>query len=168
MKRSRMRFSVWATDAVALAMALLLFVTAADAQDDLPDVSSPCAPEVVATRSLLLPHGGQAGMWFHIDVARCMLSRLEALPLYAARVRLLEQRLVLSDERHGLMVRQVALAEEGERRAEGVLVNAERRARSALAGAETERNLRWLWFGVGVVLTALVQALAIWALGELS
>jgi hypothetical protein len=173
-----MRFVAWATEPdcasakpppvwAVLALALLLAWSAvAQAQPPLPEAGAPCAPEVM-TRSALLTHAGQQGMWFHIDVARCMLARLEALPLYAERVRLLEQRLTLSDERHELMLRQVALAEEGERRAEQVLLNAERASRRASEEAGLERNLRWLWFAAGIVLTVAVQAVAIWALGEL-
>lgn len=153
---------------LASASSLFLCVATAHAQDDesLPDLQVQCAPELVENRRATLEHEGDAGVWFHAEVARCMLGQLTALPLYAERVRLLEQRLTLSDERHVLMLRQVALAEEGEQAAVSALEAAERGRRQAVEEASFERALRWVWFGVGVVVVVAVEALAIWIFNE--
>jgi len=151
-----------------VAILLLLSQTAFAQDSELPDVSTRCAPEVVENRSTLLLHSEQQGMWFHMAVARCMLTRLQALPLYAERVSLLEQRLELGDERTALLRRQVELAEEGERQALAVLDASEGRARRAEERADRERTLRWVWFGVGVVVVVAIEALALWAWSELS
>lgn len=148
---------------------LVLVSSSAMAQDDLlPDVSGLCAPDVTENRRSVLAHEDDRGVWFHLDVARCMLGRLESLPLYVERVHLLEERLQLSDERIVLLQRQVELAEEGERQALAVLETSESRARKAEERAERERSLRWVWFGVGVVVVIAIEALALWALSELS
>lgn len=151
-----------------VAILLLLSQTAFAQDSELPDVSTRCAPEVTEGRSTLLMHSEQQGMWFHMAVARCMLTRLQALPLYAERIELLEQRLELSDERTALLRRQVELAEEGERQALAVLEASESRARKAEEEADRERTLRWVWFGVGVVVVVAVEALALWAWSSLS
>lgn len=156
----------WKTLSLVLATSLL--PAAAQAQDDeLPVIERECAPDV-ENRRALLDHDGDSGIWFNMEVARCMLGQLTALPLYAERVRLLEQRLTLSDERHGLMVRQVELAEEGEAHAVGALEAAERGKREAEEEARFERTLRWVWFGVGVVVIVGLEALAIWIFSEVS
>jgi hypothetical protein len=129
-------------------------------------VTVPCAPEVTENRRAVIEQDGQAGVWFHVDVARCMLGRLAALPLYAQRVTLLEDRLRLGDERTVLLRRQVELAEQEAQEATGVVENATRLARTATESAQWERDLRWLWFGIGVVVVVALEALAIWALSE--
>jgi len=97
-----------------------------------------------------------------------MLQRLTVLPLYAERVRLLDQRLTISDERHALMQRQVQLAEEGEQEAVAVVEAAQRGQREATEEANFERSLRWVWFGVGVVVVVALEALAIWVFSEVA
>lgn len=149
-------------------LSLLFFASTAGAQDDLPSVEGRCAPDVTEGRSTLLAHDDQQGMWFHMAVARCMLTRLQSLPLYAERVSLLGERLELSDERTELLRRQVQLAEEGERQALAVLDASEKRARTAEERAERERKLRWVWFAVGVVMVGALGALSLWGWSELS
>jgi ElaB/YqjD/DUF883 family membrane-anchored ribosome-binding protein len=139
----------WLTFFVVLACS-----SAAAAQPQLPPVDLPCAPDVPEPqRRSVMSHQGQAGLWFHVDVARCMAERLTVLPLYAERVRLLEQALELRDQRHELALRQVEVLEQSERIAVDALATAERRAREA-----EERASRWhrhpaLWFIVGVAAT---------------
>lgn len=163
MKRFLRRFVASFAEVFAGALALMLVPAAAVAQE-LPDVSAPC---LTADAGVQLRQAGEPGLWFEMGAARCVLQRLEALPLYADRVRLLEQRLQLDDERHELMERQVSLAVEAQQRAEEALLAAERRAREATQAASFERDLRWLWVGVGIAVTVVVQVLAIWALSEL-
>lgn len=173
MKRWMRRSGDWATDlvvfAVCVTLALLWNTCEAHAQDSpLPDVSAPCAPEVAeGQRSALIPHEGRSGRWFDMEVARCMLGRLEALPRYADRLHLLEERLRLGDERHELMQREVRLAVQESERATSALEAAERGRREAEEESQFERSLRWVWFGVGVVVVVAVEALAIWAISEL-
>jgi len=96
-----------------------------------------------------------------------MLERLSILPIYAQRVTLLEERLAHDDDRTDLLRRQVSLAEEGERRATGALEAAMRRIREAEESASFERDLRWVWFGVGVVMTVALELLALYGLGAI-
>lgn len=151
----------------ALVLAALLW-HACETRAQLPDLGLPCAPQVTEHRRAVLTYEGASGIWFHGDVARCMLTRLEAMPLYVERVRLLEERLSLGDERDALRVRQVALAEEGERRAVEVLDAAVRGRRQAEEALAFERDLRWLWFGVGVVVVVALEALAVWVFSEVA
>jgi hypothetical protein len=156
---------------LSLVLVTSLFLSAtAHAQDDapLPDISGICAPDVADARGGRIDIDGVNARWFHPDVARCMVSRLEALPLYASRVRLLEQRLSIANDRHALMARQVQLAEQGEQEAVDVLEAAQRGQREAEESAEFERSLRWVWFGVGVVAVVVVEALAIWVFSQIS
>jgi hypothetical protein len=159
----------WTRLSLLLATSLLLSATA-QAQDDepLPDISGSCAPEVTENRGGRIDIEGLNARWFHPDVARCMVVRLGNLPRYSERVRLLEQRLTIADERHALMVRQVQLAEEGEQAAVGALEAGQRRAREAEEEANLERTLRWLWFGIGVVVVVAVEVLAVWIFSEVS
>jgi hypothetical protein len=152
----------WAAVLLSLLGFFLGGTCTAKAQEPLPSFSGDCAPTVLTNRRALLVHEEDAGVWFHRAVVVCMTERLAVLPLFAERVRLLEQRLTISDERHTLMVRQVALAEEGEQAAVGALETAVRLRRRAEARAVRERSLRWLWAAVGVVLTGAAFALSVW------
>lgn len=152
---------------LATSLAVLLFAQAACAQD-LPDLNLPCAPEVTEGRRSVLRHEGVEGIWFHLEVSRCMLGRLSALPRYAERIRLLEERLQLDAQRRSLLQRQVSLAEQEAAAATSALEAAVRGRREAEGSVERERGLRWLWFGVGVVVVVAVEALALWAWSELS
>ena len=140
----------------------------AQEEPELPDISAPCAPEVTENRRAVVQHDGDAGVWFQLSLAQCMLGRLAALPRYAERVSLLEERLRVGDERTALLRRQVQLAEQEAERASASLEAAMRGQREAREEANTERSLRWVWFGVGVVVVVAVEALALWAWSELS
>jgi hypothetical protein len=142
----------------------------AHAQDlELPPpetLEAQCAPEVTSGRRQTLEVEGQTGLWFHIDVARCMANRLALLPRYARHVRLLEERLEVAEERDALRAREVALAVQEADAARGALEAAIRRAREA----EEERDA---WYrhpvflvAVGVVLTVVVQVGAVLILRE--
>lgn len=73
----------------ALAAAAVTFLSlTAQAQD----FTLPCAPEVTELRSGLLMNGEQQGMWFHLEVARCMLTRLAVLPELQLQLSLFEER----------------------------------------------------------------------------
>lgn len=121
---------------LAIATAALLLRPVVAHGQSFPDVSVPCAPKVTEPRRAILDYEGRNGIWFDLEVARCMLGRLKALPLYSQRVSLLEQRLEISDQRTALLRQHIELAEEGEKRAVSVLEEAEagrRRAEEKLA-----------------------------------
>lgn len=175
MSKSKQRWSGWAFDAAVFALVALMGfgwatcdVCAQDQELPLPAVSGVCAPEVTGTRRASLEHEGVAGFWVEGRVMRCLLGRLEAAPLYAQRVRLLEQRLHLSDERDELRQREVRLAVQGEERAVEALEAAERGKRRA----EEELNAWWrhpvLWFALGGVVVGALMAVGGWAIGQLA
>jgi hypothetical protein len=110
----------------------------------------------------VLDHQGRQGMWFDLRVARCMLGRLQALPLYAQRVSLFEQRLTLTRERQELTQRQIALSNEAEERAIGALETAERARRHAEEELDAWYRHPMLWFVVGAVVVGAVVALGVY------
>lgn len=149
--------------ALALATAFLLMrPSSCQGQDrELPDVSSPCAPELSENRRAVLDHEGDSGIWFHLEVARCMLGRLKALPLYAQRVSLLEQRLQISDERTTLLRQHIELAEQGEKRAVGALDESERLRREAEEKLDAWFRHPVFLMGTGAVLVIAIEVVAI-------
>lgn len=129
MKKLNALLLIWVTNIASSALAQPL----ADWE-----VAAPCAAEVVKNRRAVLAHDGDSGIWFHGAVARCMLGRLAALPEYAARLHLLEERLKLSDDRDLLRLEQTQLAAQEADAALNALQNAVRRARIA-----EEKNKVW-------------------------
>lgn len=125
----------------------------------LPDLSGPCAPLVQQNRRAVLVNEGEPGIWFQHDVAACMLGRLETLPAYADRVRLLEFKLELMSDRDRLLRRSLALAEQSNERA----VQALRVSELARAQAQYRSNVWYrrptLWFSIGVMASAIVIGL---------
>lgn len=146
--------------------ALILLFASTSAAQDLPTVDGVCAPDVTENRRATVTHDGAVGLWFHADVARCMLGRLQALPLYAERVSLFEERLVLTHERQELTHRQIQAAQESEARAVGVLETAERRAREAQEELDAWYRHPALWFVVGAVVTGAVVALGVYVYSQ--
>lgn len=181
MKRSKMRSrssgtkrrrsdaldDLWALCVAALLLLVMAMpVCRARAQDlpPLPDVSSECAPDVAesAPRRAMLAHAnGTPGVWFHLDVARCMLGRLSTLPLYADRVRLLSERLQLDDRRIALLREAVALSKAAEDRATAALETAYRAAREAEEAADAWYRSPVLWFALGAATTVAVALVGI-------
>lgn len=154
----------WAS---SLALLCLTFPAAAQEQE-LPDVRGQCAPSVTEHRGGRVEVDGLNARWFHPEVAACVALRLQALPLYAERVHLLEQRLSISDERDALRQREVRLTAQAEERAVGALEAAERGRRHA----EEELNVWWrhpvLWFALGGVVVGVLMAVGGWAIGQLA
>jgi hypothetical protein len=140
----------------------------AGAQDiELPDVEAPCAPEVTENRRAILSVDGASGFWFQQEVARCMLGRLQVLPLYARHVQILEERLVLSDSRHASMQRLRELAEEGEERAVEALSTALQRQREAEGELDVWYRHPALWAGLGAAAVVGLELVAVLLLREL-
>jgi hypothetical protein len=163
MIRSWRSSKLWATSLV-----LTLCVASTATAQELPNVEEPCTPNVVDNRRAVLTHEGESGIWFHLEVARCLLGRLSALPEYARHVRLLEDRLSLGDERDALRARQVALAEQEAQAASEALEAAVRRAREAEEARDAWYRRPGLWLAMGVVLSVALQAVAVWAYSEVS
>lgn len=137
-------------------MFMTVTAVAQPATVDLPSVDAPCAPQVTANRSAAISNGGESGVWFHRAVADCMLGRLQLLPLYASRIRLLEERLTISDDRHLLQVQQVGLAERAASIAEAALEAALRRASNAEAERDAWHRAPLFWFIIGIATTAIL------------
>lgn len=157
-----MRSLAWATS-----LAILLGAGGARAQAPVLHPDGQCAPEVTEHRSAELVNGGISGVWFRHEVIACMMERLATLPLYIQRVQLLEERLQLDEHRDTLLRRQVELAEQEAEQATTALTAAERQAREGREEAQQERDLRWLWFGLGVAVIVIVEGLALWAFSQL-
>jgi hypothetical protein len=135
----------------------------ADAQ--LPDVAGECRSEVPSAQ---LAQNGVNGMWFPMPLARCLLERITVLPLYAERVRLYGERLVLSDRLTAIVREQTVLAVREADLARGALEAAVRRAREA----EEDRD-RWyrsptFLVCLGVVSTVLLEVAAVLILKEVN
>lgn len=126
----------------------------------------PCAPDITENRRAVREHNGSPGIWFHIEVARCMLTRLTETALYMRRISMLEERLQLSDERLELQQRVTSLAEQEAEQVSGALDAAIGRAREAEESRDAWYRHPALWAAVGVVLTVAVEAVAIWALNR--
>ncbi len=172
MREPRRRDSVDLWFAMTVLAVALAAQCSADAQDvELPPpeaLEARCAPDVEANRRATLEHAGDAGIWFHADVGRCMLGRLELLPEYARHVRLLEERLELSNERDALRQRAVQLAEQEADAARGALEAAVRRAREAEEAAAAWYRHPALWFAAGAVVVVVLEIVAIWGFTQLS
>lgn len=167
MRRCSPSSIVW----VSSALALSLWAGTAVAQDsELPQLNleEPCAPEVTEHRRGVAVLEDVPALWFHREVARCLLDRLRVLPLYVDRVRLLEQRLTLADERDALRARQVALAEEGEQEAVNALEAAVRGRREAEEALDAWYRHPAFWFVSGVVVTVALEIVAVWAFHQLN
>jgi hypothetical protein len=111
---------------------------------------APCAPDVPEElRRATIERNHAIGVWFHADLARCMLTRLQMLPAYARSLQLLEQRVTLSDERDQLRQREVSIATEQATVANNALEAAVRRAQAAEAERDAWYRAPLLWFVLG-------------------
>lgn len=146
----------WATNTIvimALAVVvvwLFAFVSRCEAQ---------CAPDV-ALRSQVIMVEGQEGIWFHHDVAACMLHDLRELALTRERVELFEERLQLRDEQYATLQEATRLGTQALDESVEVINNVTRRAVEAEDSRDMWRWLGLLWGGLGaaagVVITVLI------------
>lgn len=132
-------------------------------QEPLPEISGVCAPNV-DNRRAFLDHGGDRGIWFQRDVATCMLTRLQALPLYTERISLMEDRLRIGDERTSLLREAVSLADQEADRAVVALESAVRGRRAAEEALTVWHRSRGLWVSVGVLVAGMIVAITAYAL----
>ena len=151
----------------ARACSALIFLAAAPAHAQ----EEPCAPEVTedAPRRLVLeaPTGAQ-GVWFHLEVARCLLGRVAALSASQRQLGLLEDRLRLSDERDALRARQTALATQEAEAASEALEAAVRGRREAEEALDASYRHPGFWAAVGALMVVGLEVLAIWAFHEVT
>jgi len=140
-----------------LSLSSLVSATSAAAQSrtspDLPDVKAPCAPEVLEARRGVTTIAGQVVVWFQKDVATCMGQRLEALPLYADRVRLLESKLELEQQRSLLLQQTADLAVKAQLTAESALTKSEWLNKQLENKLDAWYRKPGLWFAFGAVAT---------------
>ena len=127
-------------------------------------LDEPCAPQVTQNRRTSLEVNGDAGFWFHTDVARCMLQRLTLLPQLNERVNLQEQRFSLVDERLSIEQERVTLAVQEAERATGALTAAVRGRREAQEALDAWYRAPALWVAVGVVLAVVLEVVAVYAI----
>lgn len=144
-----------------LVLVTSLLASSTSAQD--VDVRSVCAPHV-AVRRAVLDHEGRSGVWFDLDVARCMLARLDMLPRLSDLNRTLESRITIADRRYQLRVEASTLADEIMERYRTALVASESRADAAERRLASWHRSPVLWLMVGVVLSALLVGLSAYAL----
>lgn len=167
--------------ALAAATALVLFGSIARAQDE-PEPETPRLmtwdgerdpPELPQLqfapcpgRDAIRPAGEQGeGVVFPSETAQCLLGRVQTLAELVPYVRLLEDRLRLSDERHALQTRAAELAVEQAEAAEGAVEAALRR----VGDLEEQLNdpLRhpalWLALGAGIVVVLEVAAVLVFS-----
>lgn len=149
---------------VLVVVITLIWITPVEAQlPELDSLLTRCAPEVTH-RNQSLEVEGDSGVWFHLEIARCMKTRLDVLPLLVEQLRLYESRREASEALEATLRRLVEVStQEAE-----VATNALSVARRALQRAEEDRN-RWyrspiLWFVVGAVVAGALLGLSAYAL----
>lgn len=156
------------------ALVLLLCCAPAAAQEapagalplpELPalDLAQPCAPDVPEERRrALISRGSDAGVWFHLSLAQCMIGRLTVLPLYVDRVRLLEQRIEAQQRIEDTITTAELLSRQMADEAVAALTAAERGRREAEEelGAWYRHPVLWFSAGAVVVLAILIGILA--------
>ena len=149
--------------ALAALAALVLLSSVARAQDDerpeIPELSLPACPGAAQLRAYELD--GARGMWFPRSTSECVLGRLTQLGEIVPYVGLLEERLVLDDERNALQTRRVSLADEEAQAAGDALEAALRRAREAEEALDAWWRHPALWFAVGVVAAIALEVAAV-------
>ncbi|MDQ3170036.1 MAG: DUF5129 domain-containing protein [Acidobacteriota bacterium] len=152
--RSAHAWPLW----VLLFLTSALCVGSASAQE-LPsiDLSRPCAPEVPEERRRAsLARSGDVGVWFHIDVASCMVQRLAVLPTYVERVSLLQERIEASSHLLDTLTTAELLSRQIAETATGALTAAERARRRAEEELGAWYRSPVLWFSVGAIVVAAI------------
>lgn len=104
----------------------------------------PCAPDVTLRR-LELRVQDQPGVWFHIEVARCMLRDLEMALIVREQLRLRDEQVVLLNAQVQDLRAAVSAGREAEERATGALEAAVRRARQAELDRDVWYRSPFLW-----------------------
>jgi hypothetical protein len=160
---------------IFLSAALLLGCAMPALAQDLPpplDLSTfegACAPEVPEElRRAPMLRLTVAGVWFHLDLTRCMVGRLSRLPLLVDRVRLLDHRLRLTNDLETALRAQVTLSNQMAAEATRALEAAVRGRRRAEERLDHWTRSPWLWMAIGVVATVGIEAASVAVLREVS
>ena len=127
-----------------------------------------CAPEITENRRAQIEHNGDAGIWFAMPIARCLLRDVGDLTVARSDVRLLRERLTIRDDQITSMRAAHELTLEGEQRTDEVIEQVTTAAREATADANHERSLRWVWFGIGVAVVVVIEVVAILIFSEVT
>jgi hypothetical protein len=112
-------------------------------------VSAQCSEGLVG-RLIDLDHNGSEGFWIPTVDAECLLLRLESIPGLESHVRLLEERIAISDLRHDTLTESARLAAQQIETYERALAN----AMADLVALDDWWKSPWLWFPVGLVVGA--------------
>lgn len=117
---------------------------------------APCSPDV-ELRRVVLEHGGQQGIWFQIDVARCLLADVSELRIQRQRLALIDDRLLLSDQTIAALREAISVEVRRSGAIETELVQAQRRIESQSHWSREPALLvilgGVLGFGLGVLAT---------------
>jgi hypothetical protein len=148
-----MRSRAWATELLAV---LLVLATEGSAYGE------ECAPAVELRRASVV-YQGQQGIWFQIEVARCLLNDVGELPLVRQRVSLLEEEIRLQGERAVFFREAISLGDKATERAVGALARSERLRLIAEETARSAQQETRLWTAIGVAGGVLIVVLAAWA-----
>lgn len=114
-----------------------------------------CRPGL-GDRLVNFTHEGVEGFWLSTPDATCLLRELEMRALLVTRVRLFEERLEMTDRRHGRLLEATRLGSEVIVNLEQAITVATRRAVEAEANADAWWRSPFLWFIVGAVVSAAV------------
>ncbi len=154
----------------AASLALLLSGTAQAQEEpqrpELPELKLEGCPDV-AELEVGVPLGDQTGAWMPRTTLECLYGRLRLLEELIPYVTLLEARADRADARASLQRRETALAAQEADSASEALDEAVERAREATDDLNAWHRARALWFSLGVVVTVVLEAVAIWAFNEL-
>ena len=127
-----------------------------------------CAPEITENRRAQIEHNGDAGIWFALPVARCLLRDVGDLTVARSDVRLLRERLTIRDDQITSMRAAHERTLQIEQRSDEAIDLATTAAREATADANHERSLRWVWFGIGVAVVVVIEVVAILIFSEVT
>lgn len=139
----------WVTK-VGVCLTMWLFTTNVLAQD------LPCGDpdsQHQAPRRAVVEHEGEQGVWFRMDVGKCLLKDVTELNERRYQVRLLEQQLQLRIEQKVLLDEAIKFSEQAKMSAITSLEASERRARKAEERANAWYKHPILWFVVGSLVT---------------
>ena len=145
----------------AIGFAALLWLVASGASAS--DAAPPCAPHV-ELRRVELSVKGRPGIWFDMEVAKCLLAdAAEAVQLRAlteeqgARIVSAADLQAMTDQMLAMAIEEANLAREGQALAIKTRNEAERQLRSP-------GRSRGLWFAVGLVSGVIVVGLSAYTL----
>jgi len=145
---------------LALSVALWLGLASGAWASEAPEL---CAPEV-QLRSVQLSYKGHPGVWFDVEVARCLLERVQAADQHRALIGDYEERHLVTLDLLDLTERQRDLAVLEADRALVGLKSAVKLQGEAERKLQAPGRSRGLWFAVGLVSGVVLVGLSAYAL----